>query len=275
MKKFLLTNMIGLMAAQVALASTPKFWVDESEKTVVVAANPTLDVLLFNMNLEGDYYARLDINLQFQSKDIVRQFDAIMKNYPGYREQRVVLRPDGTYRLKIPLLNIDTEVKQTPGSEGPYYLEAKYISKAQYRLLRDAIKNKTPIVEITGSHVGTVPTTKVVERKELDPSVCTRIVGREQSVGGVITNTAMVNQAAAASQFEFDSTRVSLVEDIKANCFELQAPTEVKSIAEVMQIKIKAKNPGRNLVGETRQKTNSQEEVPLAYELNQREGSGE
>lgn len=273
MKKFFIAGAFALSTAQMAQASTPKFWINEPEKIVVMAANPSLDVKLTNLNLEGDHYAILEVDLQFKGKDIASQFASVMKDYPNYREQRAVLQAEGAYRYRIPILNIDQEVRPMNGVEGPYVTMPHYLSKPQYVALREAIKKGVSVIEISGTNSGTVPVMKVVERRELDPSVCSRIIGRDQTVGSIISNTAMVNQAAAEASFEYDSTRIALVSDIKANCFELGNSARVHSFSDVMNLQVKAKNPGRNLVGETMKRTNSKELVPVVYDLKQELGA--
>ena len=263
---------ISLLTLLVSLSASaqPKYWVDQSNKIVAIVANPTLNVGVVKLEVDDNYYGRLDFSLNYVSADMGNQFQTIMKGFPDYRSQRVVVERQGLYRLQIPILGLSRDVDPKPGSEGPYIEEAIYLTKAQYKAAQTELAAGRPLVQIAGRLAGTVPMTKVIEHKEIDNAICGQIIGNDPSVSSVIwMSNSVVSNAFYNMDIQYDSTRLALVQDIKQNCFELAQPAQVASFSDLMKVQLKVKVLERPLIGETSKRVYDRQEFSLSYEMNQ------
>lgn len=257
-----------------AQATTPKVWQNEAEKIVLIAVNPSLSIELIKYGDDADYFAQLQVALAYTYKDMQAQIDAVMRDYPGWRSQKVVTELSRDYQLQVPLLSIDEPAKAKLGTDGPYVDQQIWLNRKNYSALRSAIARGEVVVQIKGELAGTVPMMKVLERREVDESVCYRIVRSFPTVGDLISGATMVSPGALGIQeFQFDSTRVALVNDIRDNCFDAATTGIVGSFTDLLKIGIRAKPVGRKLFGETRQKAYGRETFPLLYDVQQREVS--
>ena len=257
-----------------AQAATPKYWLNEAEKIVVIAVNPVLKLQLTKLAVDEQTYAQFDVSLNYESTNMKSQIDSVMRTYPGYLSQRVVTSRVGEYRMQIPALGIDRLVDPKPGVEGPYVEDMHFVSRKDYQALKSAMARGESVVRFEGQIQGTVPTMKVLERREVDDRVCYSIVKSFPTVGELISGTTMVSpRALGIQEFQYDSTRVALVNDIRDNCFDTVTPTSVSSFVDLLKVGIRAKPVGRKLFGETRQKVYDREVFPLAYETQQTGGA--
>jgi len=273
MKRLALGLLSITLANSYACADT-KFWVNKPEKIVLVAANPTLNVKLVKLEVDDDYYARLDVSLNYVSPDINSQVGNVLKDFDGYKLQRVVVEKGGVYNYQIPVLSIVREIDPNSGVEGPYIEDQIYLNKTKYKTVQAEIAAGHHLVQISGALVGTVPMMKVIEHKELSGSICEKLLGDDKTVSSTMTMLASVPPAALNSlwQFQYDSTRTSLIQDIKQNCFEVVQGTQINSFADILTLGLRAKQIGRNLVGETLKKSYDREDIPLSFETHQSGG---
>jgi hypothetical protein len=270
MKKLFSFVLALVSLVSVSAKADAKFWVDDTEKIVALVANPTLNIGVVKLEVDDNYYGRLDFSLNYVYSDMNQQAQNILKNYSGYRAQRVVVERLGLYRLQIPILGLSRNVDPKPGADGPYVEDAIYLTKAQYKDVQNELAAGRPLVQIAGTMVGTVPITKPVEHVEIGNSICGSLLGDQATVSSTIARFGQVmTDALSQLDFRYDSTKQALVNDIKANCFQLASAPRVNSFADLLNLPLRVKQIGRPLYGETSKKVYERQEIPLTYEINQ------
>ena len=266
---FLALSLISSVAS-----AKPNFWINGPEKTVVVAANPTLLVNVYKLEVSNEYYARMDVSLNYIGADMVSQIKEITSDYTDYKVQKVVLEKHGLYHLQIDALGVDENVEPKPGVEGPYIEDQVYLSRAKYKAVMDEMKAGHQLVQVSGAVSGTVPMMKVVERKEVDNSICEKLIGDDRTLGSTLSNMASVSRSAlSAIQFQYESTRDSIIRDVKENCFEVTPTGRIDSFADILAVHLTAKKLDRKIFGETLQKSYEKQEIPLSFETHQSGGA--
>ena len=269
----LLALSLASSVGNAAATSKNQFWVDEPEKTVLVAANPTLNVSIYKLEVSDEYYARMDVSLNYVGQDMVTQIKDITNAYTNYKIQKVILEKNGTYHYEIGVLGIAKDVDPKPGVEGPYIEDQIYLSRAKYKAAMTEIKGGRPLVHITGQVAGTVPMMKVIEHKELDGAVCGKLIGPEGTLSSTLTNMASASRSALSSiPFQYESTRDALIRDVKENCFDITPVGRVDSFADLLNIRVSARKLDRNLFGETLQKSYDKQDIPLSFDTKQSGG---
>jgi hypothetical protein len=269
MKNAIYVTLAMSLLSATALADSVKFWVNEPEKIVAIATNPTLSVQIAKLEVDDSYYARIDVSLNYSSADMDAQVQAIMASYPGYQNQRVVVEKSGQkYHYQIPSLGIALDLDPKPGVEGPYIDDTRFLTKAQFKTIQAEIAAHHSVVQVDGSVIGTVPLMKVAERKELSPSICNSLVGADQSVSSTFIRFAAMGEKVLSGQsFQYDSTRAALLRDVTDNCLEVIQGGQVDTFKSLLSLKVRAKSLGRNLVGETLKKVYEKQEIPLVYQV--------
>jgi hypothetical protein len=257
---------LAIFASPLARAETLQYWPDESTHKLYVAYRPMVDVEVFNVAADDNYWDEISIEVKYSNPKMEGYLNELKSRYPGYQTAGVVMERSGDFQLSIPVLGVNQTIAAMPGVSGPYMTWQGFVSKAQSQAVRQALAQPGS-VSITANTSVSYQMTKVLEHFELGVEVCQKLASADGTIFGAMHGYASVLDDIEHQPISYPSTAARLERSVLESCLMLPSDVSAGSFADVLDAKVALKpNPSRPY-GETRGEAPASATVPLQMDI--------
>jgi len=214
--------------------------VNQNDSVVYFHPTPFLDLSLKEASgtVLGFAPGTLSVTLNYDSKMIQREFNALMAQYRGYE---IKISPatnvSTVFTLDLPTVGIRKDFKLRQTNMGPFFSERITLNPLEtfrFKNSKAAIEASVYTIAVRSSYITSVE----VEKYEADPSFCTSI-----DILQVKDMIFAIRKIGKPASVQHTQTFESLKNSALRSCFELET-SNVNSFAELLQTRVLPKPGG-------------------------------
>lgn len=228
---------------------------DDELKIITMHPTPTVDLQVIGAGEGGQDGAPLLVSLEYQSKYVASEIEALKDQNPGYEVK--VVRADTeapTATLGLPDLRVEFQIPVRASQIGLFVNTSVWLSAAQVRYLQKLGGKASQAFTLVFPSTSSFLTTRIVESYKSDPQLCSRIAGNNvRSVMRGILDFPKPREIRNLQTFD------DLKRQIIDRCFVLSASQNaVSSWSGLLDVAVERAKSGESLTALFTQKTNVQ-----------------
>lgn len=237
-------------------------FVEESKGHVLYAITPTLHMNYVVLDIDDDYYASIQMIIDYKGLGGEKQLQSLKKTYPDLQLKRVSVTGSSGALVKVPGLEKELAFETSPTPLGPYFMQTVYLNKKQARKVKGAIEKRGQSVSVILPASVFFKKKKVVERKRISLKKCEEMFDHGYTLSGALMSMEGISKEFNKLDIKYETTKKQLVKKFLRSCFTIRR-SRVDSVRELLSMELIPRKSARFIYGETVKEVDHQEKVEL------------